>query len=157
MRTHIKQRWLSIVVFSCLLFNIEIFAADVQKQTAKTITSGDVSVWAMALLIVLSIFFACVWALRKLNASTANSTEKMHVVGGIPLGLREKVILLQVGKKQLVLGITPGRIETLHVLEGDDCLTKEPTTTTAVTTNGFAQKLLQAISSRPEYNKNEPS
>lgn len=155
MRTHIKQRWLSIV-FLCLLFNIEISTADVQKQTAKTITSGDVSTWAMALLIVLSIFFACIWALRKLNASTANSTEKMHVVGGIPLGLREKVILLQVGKKQLVLGITPGRIETLHVLEGDDCLSKEPTMT-AVTTNGFAQKLLQAISARSEYNRNEPS
>lgn len=156
MQTHIKQRWLSLI-FLYLSFNTAISEADVQKQTAKTITSTDISVWGIGLVIVLSIFFVCVWALRKLNASTANSTEKMHVVGGIPLGLREKVILLQVGKKQLVLGITPGRIETLHVLEGDDCLTKEPTTTTAVTTNGFAQKLLQAISSRPEYNKNEPS
>ena len=155
MQTHIKQRWLSLI-FLYLSFNTAISEADVQKQTAKTITSTDISVWGIGLVIVLSIFFVCVWALRKLNASTANSTEKMHVVGGIPLGLREKVILLQVGKKQLVLGITPGRIETLHVLEGDDCLIKEPTMTTE-TANGFAQKLLQAISARPEYNRNEPS
>jgi len=155
MQTHIKQRWLSLI-FLYLSFNTGISEADVQKQTAKTITSTDISVWGIGLVIVLSIFFVCVWALRKLNASTANSAEKMRVVGGIPLGLREKVILLQVGKKQLILGITPGRIETLHVLEGDDCLIKEPTMTTE-TANGFAQKLLQAISARHEYNRNEPS
>ena len=155
MQTHIKQRWLSLI-FLYLSFNTAISEADVQKQTAKTITSTDISVWGIGLVIVLSIFFVCVWALRKLNASTANSAEKMRIVGGFPLGLREKVILLQVGKKQLILGITPGRIETLHVLEGDDCLIKEPTMTTE-TANGFAQKLLQAISARPEYNRNEPS
>jgi flagellar protein FliO/FliZ len=155
MQTHIKQRWLSII-FLYLSFNAVISEADVQKQTAKTITSTDISVWGIGLVIVLSIFFVCVWTLRKLNASTANSAEKMRIVGGIPLGLREKVILLQVGKKQLILGITPGRIETLHVLEGDDCLIKEPTMTTE-TANGFAQKLLQAISARHEYNRNEPS
>ena len=155
MQTHIKQRWLSIV-FLYLLFNATISEADIQKQAAKTITSSDISVWSIGLIIVLSIFFVCVWALRKLNTSTANGEEKMRIVGGIPLGLREKVILLQVGKKQLILGITPGRIETLHVLEGDDCLIKEPTMTTE-TANSFAQKLLQAISARSEYNRNEPS
>ena len=153
MQTHIKQRWLSLI-FLYLSFNTGISEDDVQKQTAKTITSTDISVWGIGLVIVLSIFFVCVWALRKLNASTANNAEKMRVVGGIPLGLREKVILLQVGKKQLILGITPGRIETLHVLEGDDCLIKEPNMTTE-TSNGFAQKLLQAISARPEYNRSE--
>jgi len=155
MRTYIRQRWLNIL-FLCFSFNSTLSAADVQKQTAKTITSSDVSAWVIGLLIVLSIFFVCVWALRKLNNSTANDSEKMRVVGVTPLGLREKVVLLQVGKKQLVLAITPGRIETLHVLEGDDCLSKDPTMTTE-TSSGFAQKLLQAISARPEYNRNEPS
>jgi flagellar protein FliO/FliZ len=152
MHTKINPYWLSVMFLS---FNTTSSATDIQKQTAKTISFGDVSVWAISLLIVLSIFFVCIWVLRKLNASTANGTEKMHIIGGIPLGLREKVILLQVGKKQLILGITPGHIETLHVLEGDDCLMKEAAMT--ATTSNFAQKLLQAISARPEYNRNEPS
>ncbi len=155
MRTKIKQCSISIVFF-LLSFNTAISAIDVQKQTARTLSSGDITVWAIGLLIVLGIFFICVWSLRKLNTSTVNGTEKMRVVGGIPLGLREKIILLQVGKKQLILGITPGRIETLHVLEGDDCLMKE-TTMMAATTSNFAQKLLQAINARPEHNRNEPS
>ncbi len=102
-------------------------ATDFPKQTARTVASGDIASWSFGLLVVLSIFFLCVWGVRKLNGLTVSGAEKMRVVGGLSLGMREKVILLQVGKKQLVLGVTPGRIETLHVLEGDDCLLKEET------------------------------
>ena len=76
----------------------------------------------------------------------------MRVIGGLSLGMWEKVILLQVGKKQLILGVTPGRIETLHVLEGDDCLIKEETVSTVAET-GFAQKLLQAMKARTELSR----
>ncbi len=99
--------------------------ADVPKQTVRTVSSGDMLHWSVGLLIVLSIFFLCVWAMRKLSGITVNGAEKMRVVGGLSLGMREKVILLQIGKKQLVLGVTPGRIDALHVLEGDDCLNSE--------------------------------
>lgn len=129
---------------------------DIPKQTARTVATADIAVWSMGLLIVLSVFFLCVWGVRKLSGLTVSGAEKMRVVGGLSLGLREKVILLQVGKKQLVLGVTPGRIETLHVLEGDDCLIKEETVS-AATETGFAQKLLQAIKARPEHSRNGSS
>jgi flagellar protein FliO/FliZ len=95
---------------------------DVPKQTVRTVSPGDMLHWSVGLLIVLGIFFLCAWGIRKLSGITANSTGKMRVIGGLSLGMREKVILLQVGKKQLILGVTPGRIDALHVLEGDDCL-----------------------------------
>lgn len=122
-------------------------SADIPKQAARTVALGDIAEWSMGLLIVLSVFFLCVWGVHKLNGLTVSGAEKMRVVGGLSLGLREKVILLQVGKKQLILGVTPGRIETLHVLEGDACLLKEETVSTTAET-GFAQKLLQAIKAR---------
>jgi flagellar protein FliO/FliZ len=125
---------------------------DISKQTARTVASGDIAAWSMGLLIVLSVFFLCVWGVRKLNGLTVSGAEKMRVVGGLSLGLREKIILLQVGRKQLILGVTPGRIETLHVLEGDDCLLKEETVSTPLET-GFSQKLLQAIKARTEHSR----
>jgi len=128
---------------------------DIPKQTARTVASGDIAAWSIGLLIVLSVFFLCVWGVRKLSGLTVSGAEKMRVVGGLSLGMREKVILLQVGKKQLVLGVTPGRIETLHVLEGDDCLLKEETVSEAAET-GFAQKLLQAIKTCPEHSRRDP-
>jgi flagellar protein FliO/FliZ len=121
----------------------------IAKPAARTIASGDIALWGMGLLIVLGVFFVCVWAVRKLNGSTVNDSERMRVVGGLSLGLREKVILLQVGKKQLVLGVTPGHIETLHVLENDDCLARDGTFPSVAGT-GFAQKLMLATKVNPD-------
>lgn len=129
--------------------SLAVPGADIPKQTARTVAIGDIAAWSMGLLIVLSVFFLCVWGVRKLGGLTVSGAEKMRVVGGLSLGLREKIILLQVGKKQLILGVTPGRIETLHVLEGDDCLIKEETVSTPLET-GFAQTLLQALKARAE-------
>jgi flagellar protein FliO/FliZ len=98
-------------------------------------------------LIVLGAFFLCIWVLRKITGLNASGTGRMRVVDGLSLGMREKVILLQVGKKQLVLGVTPGRIQTLEVLEGEDCLVKEDMPNPAGK-GVFAQKLMQAMKSR---------
>ena len=111
--------WLLLLWFPV---SLAMPAADIPKQTVRTVASSDIAAWGIGLLIVLGVFFLCVWGMRKLSGLTVSGTEKMRMVGGLSLGMREKVILLQVGKKQLILGVTPGRIETLHVLEGDDCL-----------------------------------
>ncbi len=105
--------------------------------------------WLLALVIVLMLFFACVWILRKLNGGNGPSNSaRMRIVGGVTLGLREKVVLLQVGSKQLVLAVTPGRIETLTVLEGDDCVTAALSAGQAAADTQFAQKLMQALKGR---------
>ncbi|NOU23458.1 MAG: flagellar biosynthetic protein FliO [Methyloglobulus sp.] len=142
-------------IFLCWLLSLWVSvgfampATDIPKQAVRTISSGDIALWSVGLLIVLSVFFLCVWGMRKLSGLTVSGAEKMRMVGGLSLGMREKVILLQVGKKQLILGVTPGRIETLLVLEGDDCLIREePLHATAKT--GFAQKLAQTIKAHPD-------
>ena len=139
-------------LFLWVPFSEALSGTDIPKQAARTVASGDIAQWSIGLLIVLSVFFLCVWGVRKLTGLTVSGAEKIRVVGGLSLGLREKVIVLQVGKKQLVLGVTPGRIETLHVLEGDDCLIKEATVPTTAET-GFAQKLLEAIKARTEHSR----
>ncbi len=138
------------IVVACLSIGwlSDCFAAavDLPKQSVRTVSSGDMLHWSVGLLIVLGIFFFCVWGVRKISGITVNGAEKMRVIGGLSLGIREKVVLLQVGKKQLVLGVTPGRIDTLHVLEGDDCLHSEA----PPIDHGFAQHLMQAMKGRSD-------
>ncbi len=142
-------------IIIALVFSIwfpECFAlpgTDAPKQAVRVVSAGDMLHWAIGLLIVLAIFFFCVWGMRKLNGIAVSGAEKMRVVGGLSLGIREKVILLQVGKKQLVLGVTPGRIDTLHVLEGDDCLMQaEQSPAVKQLDNGFAYHLMQVMKGR---------
>ncbi len=142
----IKAAWL---LFGWFPACFAVSAADVPKQTVRTVSSGDMLHWSMGLAIVLAIFFLCAWGVRKLSGITAGGTEKMRVIGGLSLGMREKIILLQVGKKQLILGVTPGRIDTLHVLEGDDCLGRDEPPPIGMD-SGFAQKLILAMKGRSD-------
>jgi len=135
---------LKTMCFWFLLGGLPAFAAagaETANASARAVSSVDVMSWSLGLVIVLAVFFLCIWGLRKTAGfGSVNHAGKMRVLGGVALGMREKIVLLQVGKKQLVLGVTPGRIETLHVLEGDDCLVKEEAAPSAVEA-GFAQML----------------
>lgn len=123
--------------------------ADAPRQAVRTVSFEDALHWTLGLLVVLAIFFLCAWGMRRLSGTNAGAAEKMRIVGGLSLGMRERVVLVQVGKKQLVLGVTPGRIDTLHVLEGDDCLNREEPSSSKMET-GFAQELMRVMKRRSD-------
>ena len=106
------------------------------------ISGADFASWAGGLLLVLAIFALCAWAMRQLQRQQMASGDRLHLVGGLSLGMRERLVLVQAGKKQLILGVTPSRIETLLVLEGEECLNKNPFEPAE---NSFAYKLKQVM------------
>lgn len=106
------------------------------------ISSTNFLSWALGLLVVLAIFGLCVWAIKQLQRQQLTSGDRLQIVGGLSLGMRERIVLVQAGKKQLILGVTPSRIDTLHVLEGEDCLNK---ITFEPAENSFAAKLKQVM------------
>jgi len=62
----------------------------------------------------------------------------VRLLGGISVGHRERVVLIQVGEQQLLVGVAPGRVNTLHVLE-------KPITLERQTEGGFAERLASAM------------
>ena len=71
----------------------------------------------LGLLVVLAIIGGAAWGFKRFGNFQTGVQGKLKVVGGISLSTRERVVLLQVGDKQLVVGVTPGHIQTLHVLD----------------------------------------
>jgi len=58
------------------------------------------------------------WLLRRTGAGVAGGVSgQLRLLGGLSVGNRERVVLVQVGERQLLLGVAPGRVQTLHVLE----------------------------------------
>jgi flagellar protein FliO/FliZ len=51
----------------------------------------------------------------------------IDVIADIPLGAKERAVLLKVGQKQILVGVAPGRVNLLHVLEEPLDLTKPAT------------------------------
>jgi len=87
------------------------------------------------LILVLILIFALAYIVRRFNLVPASSNV-LKVVAATSLGQREKVVLVQVGDQQYLLGVTPQQINLIDKLE------------TVVNTemDSFASRLLQAKS-----------
>lgn len=110
------------MVFLCLI-STAYAAVDADiKKPGEIVTYDHVLSWSLGLLIVLSLIFVCLWFMRKMGALPISAKQNMKVIAGLSLGMREKLILVQVGDKQLLLGVTSNRIDNLIVLEGDEQL-----------------------------------
>ncbi len=69
------------------------------------------------LFVIILLIVAAAWFTRKFGNFQVAAKGNLRVVGGLPLGARERVVLIQVGSEQIVLGVAPGRISKIHVLE----------------------------------------
>jgi flagellar biosynthetic protein FliO len=72
---------------------------------------------AGGLLLVVIFIFALAWLLRRAGMVSGVAGSVLRVLGVLSVGQREKLVLVQVGDKQLLVGVTPGSVTTLHVLE----------------------------------------
>ena len=70
-----------------------------------------------ALFVVIIGIIAVAWLLRRFGSMHSPIGGSIRVMGGLSMGTRERIVLLQVGEEQLLVGVAPGRIQTLHVLE----------------------------------------
>jgi len=133
-------------LLTCLsIYSDAILAAALEPSAPRTLMAADFMRWGGGLILVLGIFFLCVWTVRKAGGLTSTTAGQMRVLGGLSLGAKERVVLLQLGNKQLLLGVSPGRVEALHTLEGEDCLIFENTRSNSAGESQFAQKLMQVM------------
>ena len=125
----VALRGLAVTVaigFLCLaapvVFAAEKFAAPEASQSPAAVGAGSLTQVTLSLLLVLGIVFAAAWLTHRLRGIGRFGGGALQVVTEIAVGQKERVVLVQVGNKQLLLGVAPGRVSTLHVLD-------EPVTT----------------------------
>jgi flagellar protein FliO/FliZ len=66
--------------------------------------------------LVLALIFAAAWLLRRLGTGSLGGQSSVRILGSALVGSRERVVLVEVEGTRLVLGVAPGRVQTLHVL-----------------------------------------
>ena len=92
------------------------FAAPQITEHVPVSTAGSLAQVTISLLLVLAAVFAAGWVVRRLRGFSRLQSDAMTVIADLPLGTKERAVLVQVGSQQLLLGVAPGRISTLHVL-----------------------------------------
>ena len=68
------------------------------------------------LLIVVLVIFLLAWVVKKFNLNQQSQNGLIRIIAGLSIGTRDRIVLLQVGEEQILLGLTQGRIEKLHTL-----------------------------------------
>ena len=115
--------------------------AAVAAPAVGSSVAGQLTQLVLGLLLVLGLIFLLAWLLRRVQqAGPAGKGQVIELIGSRALGPRDRLVLVQVGNEQVLLGLTPGTITALHVL-------KEPVQvpSTEPATPEFAQRLMELL------------
>ena len=120
-------------------------APDAAKTVASSPAAGLTQV-TLSLMLVLAAVFAAAWLVRRLRNFGRPGAGAINIIADVALGTKERAVLIQVGAQQLLLGVAPGQVNTLHVLA-------EPVRTADAQRGGGGDELSPSSSpsSRPDF------
>jgi len=101
-----------------------LFAAPHAAPTAAPVGAGGLASVTFALLAVLAAIFAVAWLARRVRGIGSRVGNAIDVLAEVPLGPKERAVLLKVGTEQVLVGVAPGRVSALHVLREPVQVTK---------------------------------
>jgi len=85
------------------------------EQGVATLGAGAMLEMLLWLVVVVGFILACAWAYRRLNGGVLAPTGVIKVRSVMSVGNRERIALVEVGTTQLLIGVCPTQISTLHV------------------------------------------
>ncbi len=78
---------------------------------------GSLAQLLLGLGLVVALILLLAWGLRRMGGATGFGHAGLRVVASLPLGTRERVVLIQAGEQQLLIGVAPGRVNLLQRFE----------------------------------------
>ena len=77
----------------------------------------DLLQWLVSCFLVIGLILALAWLLKKSRLVPGLAQNQLRVISVLPLGNREKLLVVKVGEQQVLLGMTPANINLLCQLE----------------------------------------
>jgi flagellar protein FliO/FliZ len=107
------------ILFTVLLIPSQIMAQQTADKPAAVdpVSSSYLIKLSIGLLVVVGLVFFLAWLVKKMQLVQSSNNGLIKIVSAISVGQRERIALIQVGDEQLLIGLTPGRIDKLHTLE----------------------------------------
>ena len=107
-------RLLFLYLFSCPLL------AEQESATLPSVdplSSSYLLKLTAGLVFIVLLIFALAWLMKKMQLTQNSHNGLINVVSAISVGHKERIALIEVGEEQILVGLTPGRIEKLHTLK----------------------------------------
>lgn len=118
------------------------------------VTSGSIVQIIFSLLLVLAAIVLVGWLLRRMNLAQQGTGNHLKMIGGISIGQRERIVLVEIDDTWLLVGVGPGQIRTLHTRpKPDGDIATHDTAESAQTDGKFASLLSNILKQRPSGRK----
>ncbi len=112
------MRSLLILPSTCLLpVLVQAAPAAAEARPGPMVPGGQLLQLGLTLAGVIGVILLLAWFMRRVGHWQGAPAGTLKVLAGLSLGARERILLVQVGDRQLVVGVAPGRISTLHLME----------------------------------------
>ncbi|MGM0592964.1 MAG: flagellar biosynthetic protein FliO [Pseudomonadota bacterium] len=86
-------------------------------QLSQPVGAGEVLQVFLALVAVLLLIGVAAWLLRRFSGGSFSRNGPLRLLASVSVGQRERLVLVQAGETQLLLGVAQGSIRTLHVFD----------------------------------------
>lgn len=87
-------------------------------ESLPTGGASDYTKVFLALAFIVGLIFACAWLMRRMSGGVGLNQKHIQVVSVMPLGTREKLMIIRAADEYLLIGVTPNGIQTLHQFDG---------------------------------------
>lgn len=108
-------------------------------------TAGNLLQVVLGLIVVLGLMAAAAWLLKRFGAARMASGAPVRIIGGVAVGSRERIMVVEVADQWIVVGVAPGRISTLSTMPRQESATAPEATPAAKT---FSAWLRQTVEKR---------
>lgn len=95
-----------------------------------------------SLLLVVGAIIAFGWLFSRSKMIGSGNSDAIQIVASRALGAKERLVLVEVGKTQVLIGMTPASVQSLHVFDTPPVEARDPQ---AGIPQGFANRLRTAL------------
>ncbi len=110
----VVQTYQKIAVILVALFSSNSYANTIGTNPANPVIA--LLKMLLALAVVLGLLWGFAALLKRFQAPSLQAKSGLKLVSTFSLGQREKLVVVQVGEEQLLLGVTSSAISNLHTL-----------------------------------------
>ncbi len=92
------------------------FSADADAQ-APISHASNLMQMMLGLAAVIVMIFVVVWLIKRVGYTGYQTAEMMKIKGCLPLSTKEKLLLVEVGSEQVLIGVAPGFVGHIKTLD----------------------------------------